>query len=130
MNVYQDTVATKPAQLTFTKKPGLFRRWFMKMSQQAWTDSQQQIMHGMVGVAGPPGAVGPVGSARAGNHPDFRYCDGLTVTVANADGGWIVQRDQYDNIRDKTDRRLYLIHHNEDFGQRLAEIISLEVLRS
>lgn len=57
-------------------------------------------------------------------HPDLHL--GMYVAI----GGKVLEFRVYDKKRDEWQTRLYVLHENEDFTQRLAEIISLEMLRS
>lgn len=53
----------------------------------------------------------------------------LQFTVHMASGGYVLEYHNYDEKRDRTERRLYVIHEGEDLGESLSKIITLELLR-
>lgn len=54
---------------------------------------------------------------------------GMNFTIYNAEGGYVLEYHTYDNKTDTTENRIHIIQDNEDFGDRLAKIITLELLR-
>jgi hypothetical protein len=53
----------------------------------------------------------------------------LNFKVYSAVGGKIVEFSRYDPRTDRHDRQMYIIGKDEDFGEKIAKISSLEVLR-
>ena len=53
----------------------------------------------------------------------------LQFKVYSAVGGKIVEFHRYDPKSDRTDRQIYIIGKEEDFGEKIAKISTLEVLR-
>jgi hypothetical protein len=53
----------------------------------------------------------------------------LQFKIYNAVGGKIVEFHRYDPKSDRTDRQIYIIGRDEDFGEKIAKISTLEVLR-
>lgn len=53
----------------------------------------------------------------------------LNFTVHAANGGYVLEYNSYDDQRDRTERRLYVIHEGEDLGESLSKTITLELLR-
>ena len=53
----------------------------------------------------------------------------LQFKVYSAVGGKIVEFHRYDPNSDRTDRQIYIIGKEEDFGEKIAKISTLEVLR-
>jgi hypothetical protein len=53
----------------------------------------------------------------------------LQFKVYNAVGGKIVEFHRYDPKTDRTDRQIYIVGKDEDFGEKIAKISTLEVLR-
>jgi hypothetical protein len=53
----------------------------------------------------------------------------LNFKVYSAVGGKIVEFSRYDPKTDKHDRQMYIIGRDEDFGEKIAKISTLEVLR-
>ena len=53
----------------------------------------------------------------------------LQFKVYSAVGGKIVEFSRYDPKSDRSDRQIYIIGKDEDFGEKIAKISTLEVLR-
>ena len=53
----------------------------------------------------------------------------LQFKVYNAVGGKIVEFSRYDRKTDHSDHQIYIIGKDEDFGEKIAKISTLEVLR-
>lgn len=53
----------------------------------------------------------------------------LQFTVHFANGGYVLEYHSYDEKRDRTERRLYVIHEGEELGESLSKTITLELLR-
>ena len=54
----------------------------------------------------------------------------LTFTVYNAIGGKVVEFRRYDRKNDRSDHSVYVIGKEEDFGEKIAKIATLETLKS
>ena len=65
-------------------------------------------------------------------HPaeNFSGDNGLNMTVHGADGGYIVSFNRWDIKADRSRQSLHIITNNEDFAQRLSEIITLELIKN
>lgn len=101
-----------------------FQRWFLKHSQQAWQHSSQ---------ISPPDVGGVmIASSRAGRAIPTRELNtrnSIDMSLIKADGGWIVQFTSYDEHKDRHNVHHYVITDSEEFGNRLAEIITLQCMR-
>ena len=53
----------------------------------------------------------------------------LNFKVYSAVGGKIVEFSRYDRKSDRHDHQVYIIGKDEDFGEKIAKISTLEVLR-
>ena len=53
----------------------------------------------------------------------------LNFTVYNAIGGKVVEFRRYDRHNDRSDFAVYIIGKDEDFGQKISKIATLEVMR-
>jgi hypothetical protein len=53
----------------------------------------------------------------------------LNSKVYNAVGGKIVEFSRYDRKTDRSDHQIYIIGKDEDFGEKISKIATLEVLR-
>ena len=53
----------------------------------------------------------------------------LNFKVYSAVGGKIVEFSRYDPKSDRHERQMYIIGRDEDFGEKIAKISTLEILR-
>jgi hypothetical protein len=53
----------------------------------------------------------------------------LQFKIYNAIGGKVVEFSRYDRKIDRTEHQVYIIGKDEDFGEKIAKISTLEVLR-
>jgi len=109
------------------KKPGFIKRWFAKMSREAWEDEKQQsqeressnkisrLTSSLISV-GPPSIDQP---ERA-----------IQFTVYNANGGRVIETRRYDKKTDRSSNGLYVINNDADFGKEIDKIITMEHLKS
>ena len=62
-----------------------------------------------------------------GSHLDSR--GGLNFTIHMANGGYVLEYSTYNDKTDRHDHALHLIPSEQDMGQSIAHIITLEMLR-
>ena len=96
----------QPAKLSW------FQRWFLKHSQQAWKQIDQDRY-----------------TAASRVTATLNTRNSIDLTLIRADGGWVVQFQNYDEHRDRHNVNHYVIPDSEEFGNRLAEIITLQCMR-
>ena len=53
----------------------------------------------------------------------------LTFTIYNAVGGKIVEFRYHDRTKDRINTQMYIIGKDEDFGEKIAKIATLETLK-
>ena len=99
-------------------KLGWFQRWFLKHSQQAWQHSNQE--RDMNIYPTPP---------RTHATRDLNTRNSIDLSLIKADGGWIVQFQTYDDRHDRHNVYHHVIPDSEDFGLKLAEIVTLQCMR-
>jgi hypothetical protein len=51
------------------------------------------------------------------------------LKVYNANGGIIVETSKYDSVKDRNFNGLHIITHDQELGESLAKIITMESLR-
>lgn len=54
----------------------------------------------------------------------------LHFRVFSAVGGKVVEFRRYDRQRDRTDTQTYIITNEQDFGERIAKIATMEILKN
>jgi aspartate/tyrosine/aromatic aminotransferase len=55
--------------------------------------------------------------------------DPMHINIFSASGGHVVEYKYWDNKQEKFDRSLHIINTGEDMGERLSQIITMELLR-
>jgi hypothetical protein len=56
--------------------------------------------------------------------------NGLNFTLYGASGGYVLEYRQYDRKTDRPNNALYIINNVDDLGEKIGEIITLELLRN
>ena len=67
-------------------------------------------------------------TVRSNDGIDMDNC--LRFNVLSCQGGIVVQLHKYDHKKDRSDNSTYVIPDHEDVTKRIAEIVSLELLKS
>jgi hypothetical protein len=101
------------------KKLNWLDRWFIRMSKRAWEAASDKS-----------NMVYQTASSPAVPTRSFDANGGLNMTVYSADGGYVVQFNHYDNKIDRSYQNLHIIGHNEDFSDRISQIITLELIKN
>lgn len=108
------------------KKPGFIKRWFAKMSQEAWEDAkrQEQERGTAIGINRLSSSLISVGPPSI-DQPERA----IQFTVYNANGGRIVETRRHDRKTDRSTNGLYIITGDQEFGREIDKIITMESLR-
>lgn len=61
--------------------------------------------------------------------PSIRSCGGTAFVVYQAHGGLVLETESYDERTDRTNRQLYVIREDQDFGHEINQILFLEKLK-
>jgi len=108
------------------KKPGFIKRWFAKMSREAWEDEKRQSQErgSAISVDRLSNSLISKGSPSI-DQPERA----IQFTVYNANGGRVVETRRYDKKTDRNTNGLYVINNDADFGHEIDKIITMESLR-
>jgi len=98
-----------------------FDNWFKKKCKEAWEspDSPDQPYPSNIGLVS--------ASKHAGRHG--LDSNGLNLSIYGADGGTVLEFRHYDHNKDRSDYALHVISQNENFEERVAAAISMEMMR-
>jgi hypothetical protein len=109
------------------KKPGFIKRWFAKMSREAWEDEkrQNQERESSIAVNRLSKSLAISGGPTNIDQPERA----LHFTVYVANGGRVVETRRYDKKTDRNTNGLYVITNDADFGHEIDKIITMESLR-
>jgi hypothetical protein len=94
---------------------------WLKRKIRRWLDSEQDICIREDVVYS--NKLGTVSTRSMDSEPTLNF------KVFSAVGGKIVEFSRYDPKTDRHDRQMYIIGKDEDFGEKIAKISTLEVLR-
>ena len=97
-----------------------FDNWFAKKCKQAWDDAQNQE----------PGlAIGKPTRLRAGRDSDGFGTEPITFRMYKASGGWAIEFKTYDNRNDNVNCSLYVVNDEQELGNHISKIITMEALK-
>lgn len=69
------------------------------------------------------------GTPKGSNGNTMLHSQGISFTLYNASGGYVVELRGYDAKQDEHIVSLHVIPNKDDLGQSLSHIITLEMLR-
>ena len=96
-----------------------FDNWFKKKCKEAWETRDEP--------ATPTQYIGS-GSVHISRHGGLDS-HGLSLNIYGADGGTVLEFRHYDMAKDRSDFALHVISQNENFEERVAQAITMEMLR-
>ena len=94
-----------------------FKKLVIKWACDDWNDTHKEIS---------------LGSVRASRDVEAQMCDDdpiLNFSVFSAVGGSVVEFRRYDRKTDRSDTTTYIIHKDDDFGEKISKIANLELLK-
>ena len=98
-----------------------FNDWFRRKCKEAWmTRDDEPIPYGMGAIAASPIRISK-------NHG--LDSNGLSLNIYGADGGTVLEFRHYDHTKDRSDFALHVISQNENFEERVAGAITMEMMR-
>lgn len=98
------------------EKMGWFTRWFDRKCREAWERARNEPM--------PPCL--PSGFRDGPSQIDS---NGLSLNIYGADGGRVLEFRHYNHKTDRHENSLHVISQNENFEERLAQAITMELMR-
>jgi hypothetical protein len=96
---------------------------WLKRKVRRWLDSEQDVCIQEETWGNKPRAVNSLSTRDINSEPTLNF------KVYSAVGGKIVEFSRYDRKNDRSDHQIYIIGKDEDFGEKIAKISTLEVLR-
>jgi len=97
-----------------------FDNWFRKKCKEAWESPDQLYPTSNIGIVS------------ASKHPGRHHgldSHGLNLNIYGADGGTVLEFRHYDATKDRSDYALHVISQSENFEERVAEAITMEMMR-
>ena len=95
------------------KKMNFFKRWLVNIGKRAYEEENRLEADTVVSLDHSP---------RLEGNP-------LRMNVFRANGGTIVETMRYDEVKDRNVNQLHIVGHDQDLGQSLSKIITMESLR-
>ena len=93
------------------KNMNFIKKWFVNIGKKAYEDEEHVLRSDTI-----------MSSQPLDGNP-------LRLNVYRATGGIVVQTSQYDSVKDRTNQQLHIVTHEQDLGENLAKIITMELLR-
>lgn len=107
-----------------------FDKWFAKKCKQAWEDSQyepeENLTAGMNAISGRVAKSRRISTVR---DSEDLSTEPITFKMFKASGGWAIEFRQYDSRNDRMDTSLHVVNNEEDLGNHISKIITLEALK-
>ena len=97
---------------------------WLKLRLRNWLNSAQDIERGDIRLSKAGHQLIAAADGGVEEDPVLRF------KVYSAIGGKIVEFSRYDRRADRSEHTLYIINNDEDFGQRIAKIATLENLKT
>jgi hypothetical protein len=94
-----------------------FDNWFRRKCKEAWMTRDEPVnpsTYVTLSAASPRGGLDSYG---------------LSLSIYGADGGTVLEFRHYDHVKDRSDYALHVISQNENFEERVAQAITMEMLR-
>lgn len=91
-----------------------FNNWFKKKCKEAWYAEHSNAV---------PSTL------RITPHHNGLDSHGLILSIYGADGGTVLEFRHYDTVKDRSDYALHVISQNENFEERVAQAITMEMMR-
>lgn len=99
-----------------------FDKWFARKCHQAWADARE----GAIENSTQPVRMKAATLDRSlGDHRQT-----MNLQIHSASGGYVLEFSKYDRKRDEHERNLHIITEQEQLGEALAKIITVEMLRN
>ena len=96
-----------------------FDNWFKKKCKEAWESPDTTTIY----------STGSLGIVKSSPHRSGLDSNGLNLNIYGADGGTVLEFRHYDHNKDRSDYALHVISQNENFEERVAQAITMEMLR-
>jgi hypothetical protein len=106
-----------------------FDNWFAKKCKEAW-DNSNAIETGSEDYVS---AGRQIGLARAKvnrvrESSDFGS-EPITFRMFKANGGWAIEFRYYNDATDRSENSLYVVNNEEELGNHISKIITMEALK-
>jgi hypothetical protein len=104
-----------------SKLENVVRERNQKEQSLKWAD---ECMGASMGSSRP----GPKQATRVHYGLESNTNDTMNFQIYSANGGFVLEYSHYDHIKDGYQRRLHLIRDDENLGEDIAKVITLELL--
>jgi hypothetical protein len=112
----------EPSKMPTKKKKHWFlKRWIINWVREDWETARQD--RGLVPITKSRNAIGTRDDEMIDHEKALRF------NVYHANGGRVVEINNYDRQKDRHKRSLYVITSDQDFGREIDKIITMEALK-
>jgi hypothetical protein len=102
-----------------------FERWLSKKMQTVWNQHREEKIY-----AEPSRGIGLLNSTATVRSGKLDMQATMNFKMHHAENGWVIEVHGYDQRTDNSWSKLHLISDTEEFDKALAQIMTLEALRS
>jgi hypothetical protein len=102
-----------------------FTKWFNQKVKQAWEEAQYAPEENTINI---PRAISK-NATLSSNGKSLDSDANMNFTVYNAIGGKVVEFRRYDRRNDRSEHQVYVISADQDFGERIAKIATMESIK-
>jgi hypothetical protein len=99
-----------------------FDNWFRRKCKEAW-HSEEYPQPSVYAAGTNKGIVSST------PHRSGLDSQGLSLSIYGADGGTVLEFRHYDSSKDRSDYALHVISQSENFEERVANAITMEMMR-
>jgi hypothetical protein len=96
-----------------------FDNWFRRKCKEAWMTRDDEPVYN----------TASIGLVKASSHRSGLDSHGLNLNIYGADGGTVLEFRHYDASKDRSDYALHVISQSENFEERVASAITMEMMR-
>lgn len=96
-----------------------FDRWFTRKCQEAWNDARHASVE-----------TRPIGKNLSIERSLGDNRQTMNIQVHCANGGYVLEFTRYHRTRDDHERNLHIITEQQNLGEAIAQIITVEMLRN
>jgi hypothetical protein len=100
-----------------------FKKKFKQWSVEAWNSEKIEVEQSNISMDSPIRSSDSIHGGILDSGPTLQF------TVYNAIGGKVVEFRTYDNHKDRRHHQVYIIGKDEDFGEKIGKIATLESLK-
>ena len=106
-----------------------FDKWFAKKCKEAWDSANTPAEESIGSYVNKPVSRSTRRGIAIGANEDDLSSPPITFKMFKANGGWAIEFRQYKPNTDTVDTSLYVVNSEEELGDSISKIITMEALK-